>query len=58
MTNEELWQAVLARIQLNTSSNNFSAWFVNTNIVSKNEKDVKKLLENYETKPEITCYSM
>jgi len=40
MTNEELWQAVLARIQLNTSSNNFSAWFVNTNIVSKNEKDV------------------
>ncbi len=46
MTNEELWQAILARIQLNTSSNNFSAWFVNTNIVSKTDRDATILVPN------------
>ncbi len=40
MTNEELWQSVLARIQLNTSRNNFSAWFINTNIFSRTDKEV------------------
>ncbi|MFH1180838.1 MAG: chromosomal replication initiator protein DnaA [bacterium] len=34
MTNEELWQAVLAQIQLTISSANFTTWFKNTGIVS------------------------
>ena len=37
MTNEELWQAVLAQIQLHISSANFSTWFKNTDIVSQKE---------------------
>ena len=36
MTNEELWQAVLAQIQFNVSKANFATWFKNTKIVSKN----------------------
>ncbi|MEA3453143.1 MAG: chromosomal replication initiator protein DnaA [Patescibacteria group bacterium] len=35
MTKEELWQAVLSEIQLNISQANFSTWFKNTNILSK-----------------------
>jgi len=35
MTNEELWQAVLAQIQLNISSANFATWFKNTQITSQ-----------------------
>ena len=34
MTQEELWQAVLAQIQLNISSANFATWFKNTQIIS------------------------
>ena len=34
MTKEELWQAVLAQIQLNISSANFATWFKSTAIVS------------------------
>ena len=34
MTSEELWQAVLAQIQLNISPANFATWFKNTEIVS------------------------
>ena len=34
MNKEELWQAVLAQIQLNISSANFATWFKNTNISS------------------------
>jgi len=34
MTKEELWEAVLARIQLAISSANFSTWFQNTSILS------------------------
>jgi len=32
MPNEELWQAVLAQIQLNISPANFATWFANTKI--------------------------
>ena len=35
MVNEELWQAVLAQIQLNISSANFATWFKNTQITSQ-----------------------
>ncbi len=38
MTEEKLWQAVLAEIQLSVSSANFNTWFKNTNLV-KIEKD-------------------
>jgi len=35
MTNEELWQAVLAQIQLNISPANFATWFKDTKIISQ-----------------------
>ena len=35
MTKEELWQAVLAQLQLNISSANFATWFKNTEIISR-----------------------
>ncbi len=50
MTNEELWQAILARIQLNTSSNNFSAWFINTGIIEKDNQRVTVSVPNRITK--------
>ncbi len=34
MTKEELWQAILAQIQLNISQANFATWFKDTNISS------------------------
>lgn len=40
MTNEELWQAVLAQIQLNISQANFATWFKNTEIVSQKDNNV------------------
>ena len=40
MTKEELWQAVLARIQFNISQANFSTWFKNTNIVKRNKEQI------------------
>ncbi|MDD5145428.1 MAG: chromosomal replication initiator protein DnaA [Candidatus Pacebacteria bacterium] len=40
MTNEELWQAVLAQIQLNISQANFATWFKNTGISSQKEGEV------------------
>ncbi|MDI6591515.1 MAG: chromosomal replication initiator protein DnaA [Patescibacteria group bacterium] len=40
MTNEELWQAVLAQIQLNISSANFATWFKNTKIISQKNSQV------------------
>lgn len=42
MTNEELWQTVLAQIQLNISQANFATWFKNTEVVS--QKDNKALI--------------
>jgi len=37
MINEELWQAVLAQIQLNISSANFATWFKNTQVTSQKD---------------------
>ena len=37
MTNEELWQAVLAQVQLNISQANFATWFKNTDIASQKD---------------------
>ena len=35
MNKDELWQTILSEIQLNISQANFSTWFKNTNILSK-----------------------
>lgn len=40
MSNEELWQAVLAQIQLNISPANFATWFKNTEIASQGNGQV------------------
>lgn len=40
MIKEELWQAVLAQIQLNISSANFATWFRSTGIVSQKEGEI------------------
>lgn len=40
MTYQELWQAVLAQIQLNISPANFATWFANTKISSQEEGTV------------------
>ena len=37
MNNEELWQAVLAKIQFNISQASFATWFKNTKILSKKD---------------------
>ena len=50
MTNEELWQAVLAEIELNISRANFVTWFRNTGILSKKEEQVLISVPNSFTK--------
>ncbi len=40
MIKEELWQAVLAQIQLNTSPANFATWFKDTKIISCEKGEV------------------
>ncbi|MDO8424801.1 MAG: chromosomal replication initiator protein DnaA [bacterium] len=40
MTNEELWQAVLAQIQLTLSPANFTTWFKGTNIISAKDGEI------------------
>ncbi|MBZ9569561.1 chromosomal replication initiator protein DnaA [Patescibacteria group bacterium] len=40
MNHEELWQAVLAQIQLNISQANFATWFKNTRILGEKEEEV------------------
>ncbi|MDO8639483.1 MAG: chromosomal replication initiator protein DnaA [bacterium] len=40
MEKEELWQAVLAQVQLNISSANFATWFKNTGVLSCREGQV------------------
>lgn len=40
MTNEQLWQAVLGELELYISKANFTTWFKNTNIVSKNDQEI------------------
>jgi len=46
MTNEELWQAVLAQIQLNISQANFATWFKNTDIASCKEGQIMVSVPN------------
>jgi len=40
MFEENLWQTVLAQIQLNISEANFATWFKNTQILSKEEEKI------------------
>lgn len=40
MTNEELWQTVLAQIQLSVSSANFATWFKQTSIISQESGEI------------------
>jgi chromosomal replication initiator protein len=46
MNNEELWQAVLAQIQLNISPANFATWFKNTEVSSCKGGKVTVLVPN------------
>ena len=46
MTNEELWQTVLAQIQLSISQANFATWFKNTEIHSNKDGKVTILVPN------------
>ncbi|OGZ27353.1 MAG: hypothetical protein A2365_00255 [Candidatus Nealsonbacteria bacterium RIFOXYB1_FULL_40_15] len=46
MTNQELWQAVLAQIQLNISQANFATWFKNTEISHQKEGRILVLVPN------------
>jgi len=46
MTNEELWQTVLAQIQLNISQANFATWFKNTEIASQKDGQVLVVVPN------------
>lgn len=40
MSNEELWQAVLAQVQFKISPANFATWFKNTSILEKKNSEV------------------
>jgi chromosomal replication initiator protein len=40
MKKQDLWQAVLAQIELNVSPANFATWFKNTEILSKNNEKI------------------
>jgi len=40
MNKEELWQSVLAQVQLNTSQASFATWFKNTGIISQKEGEI------------------
>ena len=40
MTNEELWQAVLAQVQFNVSRANFATWFRSTKIIASKNGEV------------------
>ena len=46
MTNEELWQAVLAQIQFKVSRANFATWFRNTKIISRDKGEALVAVEN------------
>jgi len=50
MTQEELWQAVLAQIQLNMSQANFATWFKNTGVFSRKDGQVIISVPNSFTK--------
>ena len=40
MTNEELWKAVLGEMELSLTKANFTTWFRNTTILSKDKNAV------------------
>jgi len=40
MTKEELWQTVLAQIQLDISTASFATWFKQTSIVSQENGEI------------------
>lgn len=40
MSKEDLWQAVLARVQLNISPANFATWFKNTGILNQKGEEI------------------
>ena len=46
MNNEELWQTVLAQIQLNISPANFATWFKNTRVVSRDKSKLMVSVPN------------
>ncbi|MBU0476634.1 chromosomal replication initiator protein DnaA [Patescibacteria group bacterium] len=46
MPKEELWQAVLAQIQLNISPANFATWFKNTGIFEKKKNQITVFVPN------------
>ena len=46
MVKEELWQAVLAQVQLNISQANFATWFKDTGIISYKEGQVMIYVPN------------
>jgi len=50
MTNEDLWRAVLAEVELNISRANFTTWFKNTGISSKKDGEVIVSVPNNFTK--------
>lgn len=50
MIKEELWQGVLAQIQLNISPANFTTWFKNTEIISQKDGEVLVSVPNSFTK--------
>ena len=45
MTNEQLWQAVLGELELSISKANFTTWFKNTGIDSKEEDRIITILK-------------
>src|SRR6056297_2798567 len=50
MNKEELWEAVLAQIQFNTSPANFATWFKKTKISSRDEDHLTVSVPNNFTK--------
>jgi len=50
MNNQEIWQAVLAELELNISKANFNTWFKNTGIISIKEGVVIVCVPNLFTK--------
>lgn len=50
MTNSEIWQAVLAELELNISKANFNTWFKDTGIISIKDGEVIACVPNMFTK--------
>lgn len=50
MDKQELWQAILAQIQLNISEANFATWFKNTQIIAQKRDQITVAVPNSFTK--------